>query len=266
VEQSLAAGYRHIDTAAIYANESGCGGAILESSIPREEIFYVSKLSPKTMGYDAAKMAIDESLSESGLEYLDLYLIHAPFADAAARNGSWKALAEAVVDGKIRSIGLSNYGLHHLKEFEAFRATLPDALRAVPVSVMQYELHPWMPRRDIVSYANENNIVLQAYGPVVLGKKASDPTLVGVAKKHGKSWAQVLLRWSIQKGYVPLPKSVTSARISQNIDVFDFELDSADMAALETDVYEPNRPHWDPTAWGFFGPSTANTTLSEQLE
>ncbi|KAF2165636.1 hypothetical protein M409DRAFT_67031 [Zasmidium cellare ATCC 36951] len=257
VSQALASGYNLIDTAAFYANERSCGHAITHSTTPRSQIFLTTKLAPNKMGRDAAAAAINASLHELGLEYIDLYLIHAPFGNPETRNGSWEALAQAVVEGKVRSIGVSNYGVRHLEELERFRETLPEKLRSVPISVAQYELHPWMGRGEIVKYAAEHNIVLQAFGPVVVGKKAEDSTLKAIAAKHGKTWAQVLVRWSLQKGFTPLPKSVTEERIRENVDVFDFELDGEDLERLEfPGAYELNRGHWDPVSWGFEGPGS----------
>ncbi|KAK4496000.1 hypothetical protein PRZ48_013268 [Zasmidium cellare] len=197
VAEALKSGYRQIDTAAFYNNEAGCGLAIAQSGIPRGEIFVTTKLAPNKMGNEATAAAVEDSLRELGLKYIDLYLIHAPFGNPEARNGSWTALAQAVVDGKVKSIGVSNYGLHHLDELQRHRATLPSSLKDIPISVAQYELHPWMPRPDIVTYAAKNSIVLQAFGPLALGKKSTDLTLQSLAKKHNKTWAQILLRWSL---------------------------------------------------------------------
>lgn len=258
--EALHAGYRQIDSASFYNNESGCGAAIKASGIPRSEIFFTTKLSPVKMGYENTVAAIDQSLHDSGLEYIDLYLIHAPFGTPTTRNGSWKALCEAVLAGKIRSLGVSNYGLHHLDELDAYRRSLAGSdLATVPLSAMQYELHPWMPRREIVAYARAHHVVLQAFGPLCLGKQAQNPEVACIADRHGRKWSQVLLRWSLQKGFVPLPKSATSERIVENFDVWGFELGDEEMAVLETDAYELNRDRWDPVAWGFEGSTSAES-------
>lgn len=242
VLHALKTGYRHVDSAQAYRNEKPCADAIRTSGLPREEIFFTSKIGPKEMGYDRTKKSIEKSFEETGLEYIDLMLIHAPYGGSEARNGTWKALVEAQTAGKIRSLGVSNYGVHHLEE-------LKDLIKSGAggqISVGQWEIHPWLPRQDIVDWARDNNVVIQAWSPLVRGTRAEEPALLEVAKKHGKTWAQILVKWSLQKGYVPLPKSVTLERIESNAEVFDFELDKEDMAKLDfPDSYAPCS--WDPT-------------------
>lgn len=197
------------------------------------------------MGYEKAKASIAETLKVTGLDYLDLMLIHAPYGGTDARNGTWRALVEAQKSGSLRNIGVSNYGVHHLNELKSYIASGIGGT----ISVGQWELHPWLPRDDIVTWARENNVVIQAWSPLVRGERANEEVLGDIAKKHGKTWAQVLVRWSLQRGFVPLPKSVTEGRIVENTEVFDFELDEEDMKRLEfPESYAPCS--WDPTVAG----------------
>ncbi|KIW19092.1 hypothetical protein PV08_03384 [Exophiala spinifera] len=236
-------GYRHVDSARMYRNEQPCADAIRASGLRREDVFFTSKVPPKSMSYEAAKKAIESSFAQTGLDYIDLYLIHAPYGGKEGRCGAWRALAEAQRAGKIRSIGVSNYGVHHLDELEEY---IRNSGVGGTLDVGQWEIHPWLPRNDIVEWARRRNVVVEAYCPIVRGERADEPVLQALSKKHRKTWAQVLIRWSLQKGYVPLPKSVTPTRIEQNADVFDFELDEDDMKSLDMpNSYEPCA--WDPT-------------------
>ena len=246
--RALAAGYRHIDSARFYRNEQPCGDAIRASGIPRAEIFFTSKVPPPQMSYAGAQASVDATLSQSGLDYVDLYLLHAPFGGRAGRTGAWRALVEAQRAGKVRSIGVSNYGVHHLDELEAYMQELEqDGGKGAGgvLSVGQWELHPWLTRADIVDWCRARGVVAEAYCPLVRGERLAEPALQEVAKKHGRTWAQVMVRWSLQKGFVPLPKSVTPARIVENADLYGFELDEGDMARLTTSEYAPCA--WDPT-------------------
>ncbi|KAH7041600.1 aldo-keto reductase-like protein [Microdochium trichocladiopsis] len=251
--EALKVGYRHIDSAAAYKNEAACGEAIRKSGVPRGDIFYTTKIPPgKNMGYEAAKAQIDTSLKEAGFDYLDLVLFHAPYGGSAVRKQVWKALVEAVEEGKVRSIGVSNYGVHHLDELEQHIKEL-EAERGGPgkggvLSVVQHEAHPWCVRKDIAEWSAKRNVAVEAYCPLVRGQRAEDKTLAKLSEKYGKTWAQVLTRWSLQKGFVPLPKSVTPSRIKDNFAVFDFELTPEEVAELETDEYSPIA--WDPVKSG----------------
>ncbi|KIW30875.1 uncharacterized protein PV07_02567 [Cladophialophora immunda] len=236
-------GYRHVDSARAYRNEQPCADAIRNSGLKREEIFFTSKVPPKSMGYEAAKKSIESSFFQTGLDYIDLYLIHSPYGGKEARCGAWKALAEAQKAGKIRSIGISNYGVHHLDELEEYIKTSGVG---GTIDVGQWEIHPWLPRDDIVEWARKRNVVVEAYCPIVRGQRANEPVLKQLSEKHGKTWAQILLRWSLQKGFVPLPKSVTPSRIEENAAIYDFELDEDDMKSLHfPSSYAPCS--WDPT-------------------
>ena len=243
VSHALKTGYRHVDSARVYRNEGPCANAIKTSGLKREDIFFTSKVGPKDMGYEKATKAIQASFAETGLEYIDLFLIHAPYGGKQAREGTWQALVEAQQAGRIRSIGVSNYGVHHLDELKQY---IENSSVGGKIDVGQWELHPWLPREDIVKWARDNNVVIQAWSPLVRAERPTETVLGEISKKHNKSWAQVLVRWSLQKGFVPLPKSVTPARIEQNAEVFDFKLDEHDMGKLHfPDSYQPCS--WDPT-------------------
>ncbi|KAK7969090.1 putative oxidoreductase C2F3.05c [Apiospora saccharicola] len=269
VREALTAGYRHIDSAVGYRNEAPCGKAIREfasspassssaggsgnaTTTPREQIFFTSKVRPLNLSYESAKTQVDATLSETGLGYIDLMLIHAPYGGPVARKGAWKALVEAVDAGKVRSIGVSNYGVHHLDELEAYTQELAaerggdvKSGKGGIISVGQWEVHPWCPRNDIVDWCRARGVAVEAYCPVVRGERAGEAVLQELAAKYKKTWAQVLIRWSLQKGHVPLPKSVTPSRIRENADVYDFEISEEDMARLEMKEYAPCA--WDPT-------------------
>lgn len=248
---ALQHGYRHIDSAAVYKNEEGCGAAIrdIASTIPRSDIFFTSKIPPRNISYETAVEQIDLTLRTTGLDYIDLMLIHAPYGGPAKRKGAWKAMVEAVEAGKIRSIGVSNYGVHHLDELERHIRELEEERggkgKGGVLSVGQWEIHPWLPRADITEWCARRGVAVEAYSPIVRGERWGEKPLVALAEKHGKSEAQVLLRWSLQKGFIPLPKSVTESRIIQNKELYDFELTAEDMKSLETGEYAP--VCWDPT-------------------
>lgn len=235
VTAALAAGYRHVDTAAVYGNEAQVGMAIAESGIARQELFVTSKLWNKDQGYDAALRAFDASLSRLKLEYLDLFLIHWPVA--GLRLESWRALEKLYADKRARSIGVSNFLAPHLRE-------LKDAARVLPAA-NQIELTPFLQRTDTVALCQELGIALEAYSPLTRGQRLGHPTLVEQALRFGKSPAQVLLRWGLQKGFVVLPKSVTPARIAENATLFDFSLDVTAMRQLDG-LEEGLVTGWDP--------------------
>ncbi|PWY87474.1 aldo-keto reductase [Aspergillus heteromorphus CBS 117.55] len=239
--EALRIGYRHVDSAIMYRNEKPCGRALTNSGLPRSEIFFTTKIPPESMGYDRTKRAIESSLREAQQEYFDLILLHAPYGGKEARLGSWKALVEAQKAGKTRSIGVSNYGIHHLDELEAYIQSGGGG----KIDVGQYELHPWLDHSDIVEWLQKRNVVVQAYSPLAHGTRMGERVLKDLGAKYGKSPAQIMIRWGLQKGFVPLPKSVTPSRIQENAEVFDFELDEDDMKALQTGEYSPT--DWDPT-------------------
>ncbi|XMA16964.1 hypothetical protein WAI453_009755 [Rhynchosporium graminicola] len=251
VTQALQAGYRHIDSAAMYRNEIPAGQAILSSNIPRSSVFFTSKVYQPSLTYEGVKAQVSTSLQNCGLKYIDLMLIHAPYGGRSGRKGAWKALVESVSEGKVRSIGVSNYGVQHLDEMEEYMKELEEeggkGMGGV-LSVGQWEIHPWLPRKDIVEWCRTRNIIIQAYSPLVRSQKLDSPALQPLIEKHHKSAAQILIRWSLQHGYVPLPKSVTSTRIVENAAVYDFELSEEDMQRLDLDGYFVSG--WDPTVAG----------------
>ncbi len=241
-----------IDCAAAYRNEAGCGAAIRASHLPRSEIFFTSKVPARNLSYQKAAKQVDETLAQTGLEYIDLMLIHAPYGGSAGRKEAWRALVEAVEAGKVKSIGVSNYGVHHLDELEKHIAGLEKERggkgKGSVLSVGQWEIHPWCARSDIAEWCQKRGVAVEAYSPLVRGERWGDKTLKKLADHHGVSEAQVLIRWSLQKGYLPLPKSATPARIKANADVYGFELSAAEMKELETTEYAP--VCWDPTVSG----------------
>jgi len=236
VEYALKVGYRHIDTARIYGNESDVGAALRKSGIKREDMFVTTKLWNSDQGYETALKACDDSLKRLGLKYLDLYLIHWPVPEV--RNESWDALTKLLKDGKCRSIGVSNYTIQHLTEL------LEDA-DVVPM-VNQVEFSPFLYQKQLLDYCEKNKIQVEAYSPLTQGAKLNHPTIQQIAKKHGKTPAQVLLRWSLQHNLVTIPKSVREERIKENSQVFDYNLTSEDMRVLDS-LDENFRNSWDPT-------------------
>ncbi|BFZ58148.1 hypothetical protein PYCC9005_005208 [Savitreella phatthalungensis] len=236
VRAALEAGYRLIDSAEWYGNEGACGKGVRGSGVPREDVFYTSKLM-SLRGYDATFKALQKSLTAFGTDYLDLYLLHSPYPDARARAECWRALVDAQAKGLVRSIGVSNWGRRHLEELSLTSEVVP--------AVNQIDLHPWMTREDEVKYNRENGIVLEAWGPLARGERMDDPVLGQIALAHNKTPAQVLIRWSLQHGYVCIPKSVKPARIMENIAVFDFTLSDEEMTRLDgLDEYLVT--DWDP--------------------
>ncbi|BCS22003.1 aldo/keto reductase family protein [Aspergillus puulaauensis] len=240
--EALRIGYRHVDSAIMYRNEKPCGRAIAASGIDRSEIFFTTKIPPGSMGYNATKRAIESSLKTAEQDYFDLVLLHAPYGGKEARLGSWKALVEAQRAGKTKSIGVSNYGIHHLDELEAYIQSSGDGSK---IDVGQYEIHPWCDRSGIIEWLQKRDIIVEAYSPLAHGERMKEPLLANLGKKYGKSPAQIMIRWGLQKGLVPLPKSVTPNRIQENAEVFDFELSDEDMKTLHTGEYSPT--DWDPT-------------------
>ncbi|ASW42894.1 aldo/keto reductase [Clostridium isatidis] len=231
VEEAIRVGYRHIDTAAIYGNEESVGIAIKNSNIPREEIFVTSKVWNTDQGYDSTLKAFDESLRKLGLDYLDLYLIHWPVPKIFKDNWekisieTWRAFEKLYKDGKVRAIGVSNFKPHHIQN-------LIDNCEIVPM-VNQIQLHPGLNQEEIVKYCRENNILIEAYSPFGTGNIFSINDLDHIAEKYNKTVAQICLRWSLQKGHLPLPKSVTPSRILENTKIFDFEIDEEDMNFID---------------------------------
>ncbi len=238
VLEALRLGYRHIDTASIYNNEADVGDAIGESGLDRSEVFVTTKLWNDDHGYDNTLYAFDRSLEQLGLDYVDLYLIHWPVPDQ--RLDTWRALERLTLDGRVRDIGVSNYMTQHLTEVLEQSAVVP--------AVNQIELSPYNYRSRLgtVQTCERNDIVVEAYSPLTKGRKLDDPVLTKLGAPHGKTPAQVLIRWAVQKGFVVLPKSITAGRIAENFDVFDFELSDDDMERLDG-LDEALATGWDPS-------------------
>ena len=244
VKWALRAGYRLIDTASQYGNEEGVGEGIRESGLKREEIFITTKLWNTDQGHNNALRAIDASFKKLGLDYVDLYLIHWPTADGEGvasinkREETWKAMEEIYKSGKAKAIGVSNYTIAHLEEMKKYVKVMP--------AVNQVEFHPFLYQEELLNYCKENGIQFEAYRPLTKGEKINDKTITEVAKKYGKTNAQILLRWSLQHGCITIPKSVHKERIEENINIFDFELKEEDMSRLDG-LNENLRLCWDPT-------------------
>lgn len=226
VKAAIEAGYKSIDTAAIYGNEEGVGKAIAESNVPREELFITTKVWNSAQGYDTTLAAFEESMKKLGLEYLDLYLIHWPVPQQNKYKETWKVLEKLYKDGRVRAIGVSNFKEHHLKD-------LLDNCEVKPM-VNQVEYHPRLTQTGIHKLCKQNGIQLEAWSPLMQGGLFEEPTLKEIAQKYGKSIAQVILRWDLQTEVVTIPKSITPHRIQENADIFDFELSADDMEKISS--------------------------------
>lgn len=242
VATALEAGYRSIDTAAVYGNEEGTGKAIAASGIARDELFVTTKLWNTDQGYDSTLRAFDASLEKLGLDYVDLYLIHWPLPSEGLAVDTYKAFEKIRADGRAKSIGVSNFLPEHLEQLLAETSVVP--------AVNQIELHPHLQQRAAREFHAEQGIATEAWSPLGQGKGLLEvPAIVAIARKHGRTPAQAVLRWHIQLGNVVIPKSVTPSRIKENIDVFGFELDPEDMAAISA-LNEDRRLGPDPAAFG----------------
>ncbi|HSN44610.1 MAG TPA: aldo/keto reductase [Propionibacteriaceae bacterium] len=228
VATALEVGYRHIDTAQGYQNETGVGKAIRESGIPRDEIFVTTKLTNEFHLRDDARRATEQSLTRLGLDHLDLYLIHWPatvkYGDAYLE--SWEVMNELKSEGLIRSIGVSNFNAEHLDALRSVSSTVP--------SVNQVECHPTFLRTDLLPELLARGIALESYSPLGQASDLAEPTIGGIAASLGRTPAQVILRWHLQHGFIVIPKSVHAERIASNFDVFDFELDADQIASIDS--------------------------------
>ncbi|KAE8145902.1 NADP-dependent oxidoreductase domain-containing protein [Aspergillus avenaceus] len=225
---ALKAGYRHIDTAQFYANEKEVGDAIRQSGIPRSELFITTKIlvpggSPEAT-YEKLLASVEKIGGPGG--YIDLFLIHSANSGTSGRKEMWQALEKLLEEGKTKSIGVSNWGVKHIEELKSYAKVWPP-------HVNQIELHPWNQQRVIDEYCKQHGIIVEAYSPIVRNYKASDPTLVGLANKYNKTTQQVLVRYALQKEWVPLPKSDNPERIVANANIFDFDISREDMAVLD---------------------------------
>ena len=234
VLSAFEAGYRLIDTAQAYQNETGVGDAIKKSGLKREEIFIESKLWCSNFGYEKAKKGIESSLKKLGVDYIDLYILHQPFGDTI---GAYKALEEAKNEGKIKSIGISNHNVNFLNKF------LPN-IYIMPV-VNQLECNPFCQRKGEREIMDKNNIILQSWYPIGHGDKAlvNNKNIIEIGKKYNKSAVQVILRWHIQSGFIAIPKSTSPAHIKDNFDIFDFELSEEDMQKINS--LDTGKPTWN---------------------
>ena len=236
VYYALEAGYRLIDTAAMYGNEEDVGEAVRKSGLPREQIFITTKLWNSDHGYDKALSAFEESRKKLGLYYVDLYLIHWPVE--VLRKESWRALETLLREGKCRAIGVSNYMIWHLEELLSDSSIVP--------AVNQVEFSPYLYQKDLLDFCRNHHIQLEAYSPLTKGYKLHDPKLANMASKYSKSPAQILIGWALQKEVVVIPKSSSKERIHENADVFDFAISPEDMKVLDS-FNEDLRTSWDPS-------------------
>ncbi|GAA3673993.1 aldo/keto reductase [Arthrobacter ginkgonis] len=225
VASALDAGYRSIDTAAIYGNEAGVGRAIAESGIARDELFVTTKLWNTDQGFDAALAAYDASLAKLGLDYADLYLIHWPAPALGLYKDTWRALERLLEEGRVRAIGVSNFEPEHLEDLAATADVVP--------AVNQIELHPALQQSQARAANAGRGIATQAWSPLAQGGVLDDPAIAAIAARHGRTPAQVVLRWHLQQDRIVIPKSVTPSRIRENLDVFGFELDPGELSAID---------------------------------
>lgn len=242
VKTAIRSGYRSIDTAAKYNNESGVGQGIKESEVPREELFITSKVWNSDQGYDSTLQAFEESRKKLGLEYLDLYLIHWPVKGKYKE--TWKALEKLNKEGLVRAIGVSNFQIHHLEDLLAGAEITPQ--------VNQVEFHPRLTQKPLLEYTKQQGIQLEAWSPLAQGGIGlfDERVIVDLARKYGKSPAQIVLRWDLQNGVVAIPKSVNEGRIRENADIFDFTLTDEEISAI-SGLNQDKRLGADPDNFNF---------------
>ena len=246
VRWALDAGYRGFDSAEMYRNEREVGKSILAwlsdeksntKKLKRDDIFFTSKLASNS-NYEAARKSIKQSVKTSGLGYIDLFLLHSPYGGKSSRLASWKAVEDAIDDGEIKIGGVSNYGVKHLEELLAAKPRILPA-------VNQVEVHCFNTRTNITSFCEKNGILIEAYAPLARALRMKDATIVSLSKKYSCTPAQLMIRWSLQHGFIPLPKSVTKERIEANGQISHFEIDVADMKTMDgLDEYLVT--DWDP--------------------
>jgi diketogulonate reductase-like aldo/keto reductase len=223
VRTALACGYRSIDTAAFYQNEEGVGRAIKDSGVPRDEVFVTTKVWNTDQGYESTLRAFEESRRKLGLDVIDLYLIHWPVPGKF--RDTWRALEKLYKDGYVRAIGVSNFHIHHLEN-------LFEVCEIRPM-VNQVEYHPYLTQKPLKAFCEQHQIRLEAWSPLMRGRVLDDPVITEIARAHGKTPAQVVLRWDLQNGVITIPKSVHEDRIRSNADIFDFELSAEEMARID---------------------------------
>lgn len=246
VRDALQCGYRAIDSAQMYRNERECGQAMLSwlndsnantMGLKREDLFFTSKLASNSK-YEAARKSIKNSVQACGLGYIDLFLLHSPYGGKTARLASWKAVEDAIDEGEIKTGGVSNFGVKHLEELIASKPRIMPA-------VNQIEVHPFNTRENITSFCQENDILVEAYAPLARALRMKHPTIVTLSNKYNCTPAQLMVRWSLQKGFIPLPKSVQKARIQSNGTIDFFEINNEDISTL-TGLDEYLVTDWDP--------------------
>ena len=223
IKYALKIGYRQIDTASFYGNEVGIGNGIKESGINREDIFLVTKLWNDDHGYDKTIEAFNKSLERLQVDYIDLYLIHWP---NKLNSETWKAFEHLYKTGKVKSIGVCNFKIGHLEELKKTAEIMP--------MVNQVEIHPQSSKNDMLRYCEENNIQLVAWSPIMRGKLFSNELILGLAEKYKKTIAQIILRWHVQRGIIPIPKSSNEGRVKENLSIFDFKLSNDDMSIIDS--------------------------------
>jgi 2,5-diketo-D-gluconate reductase A len=221
---ALEVGYRHIDTAEMYGNEEQVGEAVRESGVDRGDVFVTSKLNNGFHAYEDALGAFDQTLKDLGFDYLDLFLIHWPLPDVGDYVETWKAMEEIYRSGRVRAVGVSNFQRHHLRR-------LFDETQTVP-AVNQVEVHPYLVQDDLRAFHAQNDIATEAWSPIARGEVLDDPTLVRIAERHGKTTAQVTMRWHLQRGDIVFPKSVNRSRMEENLDVFGFDLSQDEITEI----------------------------------
>ena len=234
-EAGVKAGYRHFDSAQAYDNEQFLGNAWKASGLKREDIFLTTKIAVSNFGHKKALRSFKDSLKNLQTEYVDLLLLHFPVT--LLRKGAWKALEEIQAAGGARSIGVSNYTIRHLEEMEQYASVMP--------AVNQVELHVFLQQPELLEYCRDHNIAVEAYSPLAHAKAMDNETIRDIAKKHGKSYAQIMLRWCVEQDLIILPKSVTPKRVQENIDIFDFKLDKEDLKMLQQQDQDM-RTCWSP--------------------
>src|SRR5690348_16531298 len=221
---ALEVGYRHIDTAEMYGNERGVGEAVRDSGLDRDEVFVTSKLDNGFHAYDAALAAFDRTLAELGFDHVDLFLIHWPLPRVGDFVETWRAMEAIEESGRARAVGVSNFQPHHLDRVLAETSVVP--------AINQVEVHPFLVQEDVRAYDTKHGIATEAWSPLARGKVVDDATIRAIAEAHGRTPAQVTIRWHLQRGDVVIPKSVTRSRIEENFAVFDFELGDDELAAI----------------------------------
>ena len=221
VRWALEAGYRAIDTAALYRNEAEVGKIVRSGVVPREDVFVTSKVWVDNLSYDGTKAAFERSMERLGLDYVDLYLVHWPVNDW---KGAWRALEEIYQTGRTRAIGVSNFLQHHLEELFEIAEVRP--------AVNQFEFHPYLQQPELQTFCRENNIAITAWAPIMKGRVLQVPALVEIGEKYGKTAVQVTLRWMLQLGIITIPKSAKKERIEANADIFDFELTGEEVQTI----------------------------------